>query len=147
MLRALLVLLLLGNGLFFASTRGWLAPVWQPPRHAEREPERLAAQVHPERVLVLPPASAGSAVAAARAASRQCLEAGPLAGPLVNAAEAALVQAGVAPGSWARGTPQSGQAAGVWLRLTQMDAEMLARLRGLEDPALPGGLRPCEAPR
>jgi hypothetical protein len=148
MLRALLLLLLLANALFFAWTRGWLAPAMQPPRHAEREPERITAQVRPEKVQVLPPAAAGSAVAAARALSRQCLEAGPLAdAKQLDAAEAALVQAGVPPGSWARGAPQAGQAAGVWLRMTQMDAEMLARVRGLQDPALDGGFRPCEAPR
>lgn len=147
MLRVLLVLLLAGNVLVFAWTRGWLAPAVQPPGHGQREPARLAAQVQPERVLVLTPADAASAVAAARASARVCLESGPLADADVPAAEAALVQAGLTPGSWVRGAPQAGQPPGVWLRATQMDAATQTRLRGLQDLALPGGFRPCEAAR
>ena len=147
MLRALLVLLLTANVLVFAWTRGWLAPTLQAPLHADREPGRLAAQIQPERVAVLPQGAASSAVAAARASARLCLESGPLADTTVAAAEAALVQAGLAPGSWVRGAPQAGQAAGVWLRATQMDTATQARLRALQDPALPGPFRPCEAPR
>jgi hypothetical protein len=143
----LLVLLLAANALVLAWTQGWLAPALQPPRHAEREPERLAAQVQPERVVVLAPGAASSAVAAARAAARACLETGPVAEAQLAAAEATLVQAGLAPGSWARGAPVAGQASGVWLRATQLDAETQARLRALQDPALPGPFRPCEPAR
>jgi hypothetical protein len=146
-LRALLVLLLAANALVFAWTSGWLAPTFQPPRHADREPARLAAQMHPERVVVLAPGAASTAVAAARAAVRACLETGPLAEADVPAAEAALVQAGLAPGSWVRGAPQAGQAAGVWLRATQMDGPTQARLRTLQDPALPAPFKPCDAAR
>ena len=142
-----MVVLLAANALFFAWTRGWLAPALQAPRLAEREPERVTQQVRPERVVVLPAAAASAAVAAARAATRLCLEAGPVADARLAAAEAALVQAGMAPGSWSRGAPVAGQAAGAWLRFTQMDAELQARLRALQDPELPGGFKPCEAPR
>lgn len=141
------MVLVAANALFLVWTRGWLAPVLQAPRHAEREPDRLAQQVRPERVVVLSAAAASSAVAAARAATRLCLEAGPLADARLAAAEAALVQAGMAPGSWTRGGPVAGQAAGTWLRFTQMGAEQQARLRGLQDPELPSGFRPCEVPR
>ena len=103
MLRALALLLLLGNALFFAWTQGWLGA---PPRHAEREPARLAAQVRPEALTVLPASTAGLALQAARAAALVCLEAGPFSGPAadadISAAEAALAPAQLPDGAWAR---------------------------------------------
>ena len=110
MLRALVVLLLLANLAFFAWARGWLGA---PPRHAEREPARLAAQVRPEALTVLPPGPASAALQAARAAALQCLEAGPFADGNVGAAEAALGAAQLPSGSWARVDPAAG--APVWL--------------------------------
>ena len=110
MLRALVVLLLLANVAFFAWARGWLGA---PPHHAEREPERLQSQVRPELVTVLPPGSATAAVQAARAAALQCLEAGPFAAAAVSAAEAAIAQASLSDGSWAR--VESAATAPVWL--------------------------------
>lgn len=97
MLRPLVVMLLLANIAFFAWARGWLGA---PPHHAEREPERLLAQVRPEALTVLPPATA--AVQEARAAAPQCLEAGPFADAAINAAEAAIAPASLPDGSWAR---------------------------------------------
>lgn len=141
------MVLVAANLLVLAWTQGWLAPWLAAPGATQREPERLAQQVNPERVRVLPPAAAGSAVAAARSAARLCLEVGPVPEPQLGAAEAALVQAGVAPGSWARVAPAAGPGQGVWLRITQMEPELQASLRGLKDPALPGPFRPCEAPR
>ena len=110
MLRALVVLLLLANIAFFAWARGWLGA---PPHHAEREPERLQAQVRPEVVTVLPPGTASAAVQAAVAAALQCLEAGPFADATINAAEAAIAPASLPDGSWAR--VESAAAAPVWL--------------------------------
>jgi hypothetical protein len=109
MLRALVLLLLLANGLFFAWSRGWLGT---PPSHAQREPERLAAQVNPEAVLVLPPAKAQVAVQAARAAAQQCLEAGPFTDATISAAEEALAAAQLPAGGWSRVDPA---AAAVWV--------------------------------
>ena len=109
MLRALVVVLLLANIAFFAWARGWLGA---PPHHAEREPERLLAQVRPEVVTVLPPGSATAAVQAARAAALQCLEAGPFADAAINAAEAAIAAASLPDGSWAR---VEGTSAPVWV--------------------------------
>ena len=63
MLRGLLVLLLLANGVFFAWTQGWLAPLL-PPRADPREPERLAAQLRPELITVLSAKAASAAVPA-----------------------------------------------------------------------------------
>ena len=110
MLRALVVLLLLANMAFFAWARGWLGA---PPHHAEREPERLAAQVRPEALSVVPPGSASAALQAARAAALQCLEAGPFADATVGAAEAAIGSAQLPEGSWARVNAASGAA--LWL--------------------------------
>ena len=53
MLRVLATGLLLANVLFFAWSQAWFAPAWPAPRSAEREPERLAAQVRPDRVTVV----------------------------------------------------------------------------------------------
>lgn len=94
MLRALVVLLLLANGLYFAWAQGWLG---EPPRHAEREPQRLAAQVSPEAVTVLPPTRASAAVQAAREAALRCVEAGPFEEPALGQAEYRLAEALVAP--------------------------------------------------
>jgi hypothetical protein len=106
MLRALLLLLVLANGLFFAWTRGAFAPGWPPPSHGEREPGRLAAQLHPELVVVMTPGAASAALAAAAAASAAarlvCLEAGPFNEAEVVAAEAVLAAAALPAGSWQR---------------------------------------------
>ena len=54
MLRALLLLFLCANAVLWAYGQGWLAAVgWSPPDH--REPQRLAQQVAPEALRLLPP--------------------------------------------------------------------------------------------
>jgi hypothetical protein len=102
MLRALVAALLVANVAFFAWARGWLAPLASPPRQAEHEPQRLAAQVRQDAIVVLPPKAASAAVTAARAAAAVCLEAGPVADKDIAAAEAALAPALLPEGSWAR---------------------------------------------
>jgi hypothetical protein len=99
MLRALVALLLLANVAFLGWSRGWFAPAWQPPRHGEREPERLAAQLRPEFVVVLPPKAASEAVSAARAAAAVCLQTGPLSEAELVAAKAALAPQQLPEGS------------------------------------------------
>lgn len=112
MLRALVVLLLLANAGFWAWRGGWLAPLHgvigaQP--QGEREPERLARQVRPEVVRVLPPTGHGSAPAQppapddaasapAESAPSACLEAGPFTPTELAAAQAALQAA--LPDGW-----------------------------------------------
>jgi hypothetical protein len=98
MLRALVVLLLLANLLFFAWSQGALSPALPPPHHGEQEPERLGLQVRPESVKVL----GASAAQAAVAASGVCMEAGPFSEADITTAEAALAAAGVAAAAWAR---------------------------------------------
>ncbi len=89
MLRLLVALLLLANLLFFGWTRGWLGTGMPPPQHGQREPERLAAQVRPELIVLmpLPTASAPSAAAEADAAPASA------AAPAASAAPAAPASA------------------------------------------------------
>lgn len=103
MLRTVVALLLLANLAFFAWTRGGLAPGFPPPRHGEHEPERITAQLNPQRVIVLPPTAASAAVVAARAAAARCMEAGPLREDDIVAAEALLATA-LTPATWPAGS-------------------------------------------
>ena len=102
MLRALVAALVLANLLFFVWVRGWPAPGFPPPRQSESEPDRLAQQVRPEAVTVLPAKAASAALNAVREAAAVCLEAGPFAADKVEAAETALATAQPASGAWAR---------------------------------------------
>ena len=116
MLRAVLVLLLVANGLFLGWTRGWLGFAWPAPGESQREPERLNAQVRPERLVLLRPDAARAAASAPRAAptslastaaapasaasaaavlATQCLEAGPFTADQLVAANQALARVGV----------------------------------------------------
>ncbi len=107
MLRALVALLLFANLAFFAWTQGWLDGIVGVRARGDREPERLASQVHPEDVVVL----AGTASAAAPAGAPSCLEAGPFTPAEAGAAEGALLSA--APSiAW---TNLRTEKAGTWL--------------------------------
>ena len=80
MLRAAVLFLLLANGVFFAWSQGLLAAYGLAPA-ATSEPQRLAQQIRPEMVLLVPPrraeaASAPTAVASAPAEPTECLTAG-----------------------------------------------------------------------
>jgi hypothetical protein len=57
MLRFFVILLLLANGLFYAWSNGFLAP-WTSRTESASEPQRLTAQIEPERIVVLPNAAA-----------------------------------------------------------------------------------------
>jgi hypothetical protein len=61
MLRALLALLIVANLLFFAFTSGWLDGVVGVSALGDREPERLARQVRPQTIRLLPVGGAASA--------------------------------------------------------------------------------------
>lgn len=130
-LRALVLLLLVANLGFFAWTRGWLDGVGLVP-HADREPERLARQVQPQSLRILPPNEAASAMAAGAGAN--CLEAGPFTTEEADAAEG-LLRTALPAGAWTR---RSVQRPGDWMiylgRFTapegsQKKAEELRRLQ------------------
>lgn len=122
MLRRLLFLLLLANLLFFAWSQGWLAEFTGLRPDPQREPERLARQVRPESIVVLPPPAGASAarpaVAAASAAADApvCLEAGPFATGASVSAMATLraLQPPLPAGSWVEVTIER---PGAWLVL------------------------------
>jgi hypothetical protein len=102
-LRLAAALLLLGNLAFLAWSQGWLVAAGLPARPWQSEPARLAAQVRPELMTVIPPKATPGAVAAARQSShKQCLEAGPFTDKEADAAEASLAQSGLPGGSWNR---------------------------------------------
>lgn len=116
-MRVLVVLLLVVNALFFIWTRGWLDAVITP-ANGTREPQRIAAQQHPERITPL------AASAAAALAQRNCLELGPLEGDAaLAAAQAALKSVG------AEAQVRSSEQAGVWVVATikLADPEFRAR--------------------
>lgn len=160
MLRAILLLLLLANAGFYAWTQGWLSP-WLPPRSEAREPERLAAQVRPERIVVLTAGAASAAVAAASAASSPapeaepppvCLEAGPFNEAGARAAEAVLAEQGVPEGAVSREVVARSYTWGVVMgrfadrEALRLKAEELKRLNVrfeeiTSPPALAPGLR------
>ncbi len=134
MLRWAVAMLLLANLGFFAWTQGWLDPLVGAPADSEREPERVARQLRPEAVKLLP----APAVAAAAA----CLEAGPFAEAEAAAAQEALRAAGVPTERWqltAAGPAQQ------LLRVERADAALQAQLQRLKAPALGSGFRPCAA--
>jgi hypothetical protein len=101
-LRAVLALLIVCNLLFFVWARGWLEPALPAPLAGQREPQRLAAQVYPERVTVMAPTAATAAITAAQDAAALCLEAGPFDDASIAAAEAAVAETALPAGTWER---------------------------------------------
>ena len=118
--RALLAGLLLANVLFFVWAQGWLGAAWPPPGHSQREPERMATQVRPERFVLLGPDAARAAASTPRPvappastptatttttpaasspealdANTACLEAGPYTARQLAAVNQALTRLGV----------------------------------------------------
>ena len=84
MLRALVIALLVANVAFYGWSQGWFDSLVGVRARGDREPERLAAQVRPESVVVL------SALGAGVVGTPACLEAGPFTDAQAAAAESAL---------------------------------------------------------
>lgn len=145
MLRTLLLVLVAANLLFFAFTRGGFDGFMGLSSLGDREPERLARQVRPDSIRLLPMAATASAVGVSGA----CFEAGPF-----NAAEAALVEgllrAALPPGSWADVRSDSVTAAGPATshvyRVAAADPALAARLPGVRLDPSGRSFSPC-APR
>lgn len=102
MLRVLVLLLIVANAVFFAWTQGVLDGLVGSPR-PEREPQRLAAQVRPELVQILP-AAASATPAATASASAPVGAAAASASASAGAASAASAP-GAAPPSVSSGVP------------------------------------------
>ena len=135
-MRALVALLLLANLAFLALSRGWLQPWVGLSTQHEREPQRLAAQVEPSSVRVLPAAAASAAVATL------CLQAGPFDATQIEAAESAL--AALPPGSWRRVPVEDGSNGSAWaLRVESADAALQRQLPGLALPGPNALFQPC----
>lgn len=155
MLRGLVAALLLANVLFWSWTQGWLDGLTGIPAGGAREPERLARQVRPEVMRIVPPGggggtrgatgSLGSTVSSVGSAAPDCLESGPLTPELAGKAHAALTSAlpDLAAGRLAN-LPQS--VPGRWIlymgRFADEAAvarkeEELGRMRSLEFERLP----------
>jgi hypothetical protein len=144
MLRALVIALVLANVLFFAWARGAFAPAWPGPGSGEREPGRLAAQLNPERVVVLAASAASAAISAAREAAVVCLEAGPLGEADMAVAESALAAAHLPDGSWLR---DAAPLPPLWLLYAARSADpAVTRARAQELERLQIAVQPLEAP-
>ncbi|MEY4752422.1 MAG: hypothetical protein RJA44_97 [Pseudomonadota bacterium] len=98
MLRTLVLLLAAANLLFYGWTHGWLSarPGLDP--DAEREPQRLLGQLHPE--LLQPIALERLAQPASAAEPALCLDAGPFS-PAEQQQLIAIAQSSLPEGSWA----------------------------------------------
>ncbi len=95
-MRLLVALLLAANLVALGWAQGWLSWVLGAPGGSAREPQRMAAQVNPQTLVVLSPQAASAALAAAQAAAKAsslCLEAGPFDADRVAAAEIDIAQA------------------------------------------------------
>ena len=99
MFRTFVAALLVANLAFYAWSQGWLDGVVGVRSIGDREPERMARQVHPELVRVLPPGDSSTAAGTTPPVTLACLEAGPFidadAAAAQTAAQTALPGAGV----------------------------------------------------
>lgn len=100
MLRLLVLILILANGLYFAWSEGMLRAYGFAPAQ-QREPQRLAQQVRPEAIRVLTPAEFKRVEAQVQAdlVPKECLQAGPFDDAQATVLRAAL-EATLVPGSW-----------------------------------------------
>ena len=149
MLKAALAAILVANLLFFGFTRGWFDGVLGLHSRGDREPERLANQVRPTSIVLMPMPSAPSASANANASSAAatCLEAGPIAAGDAAAAETTL-KAALPAGAWIdiRNEVTSGTRAVAvthTYRIANADAAIAARLAALKLDASGRGFSAC----
>jgi hypothetical protein len=144
MLKTLLAVLLAANLLFFGFTRGWFDGLFGLHARGDREPERIANQVRPASIVLMPMASAPGTGAAGT-----CLEAGPIAAADAAAAEAAL-KAALPAGTWVDLRSESTGAATTVVthtyRVGNADAATAARLAGLKLDASGRTFSACARP-
>ena len=143
-MRALLAALLAANLLFFGFSRGWFDGAFGLHALGDREPERLAAQVRPGSVRILPMGSVASASPAASAPTA-CYEAGPFAAADAASIEAQL-NASLPAGSWVDVRADAAPAAAHLYRVAAATADLASRLTALKLGAAARGFSPCAAP-
>jgi len=149
MLRALLALLVVANLLYFAFASGWLDGVAGLSAAGDREPDRLAKQVRPQTIRVLPIGSAASAPPID--AGVPCYETPTFTAGDAGAVEAALA-ANLPAGAWIdnRGERNLGARTEVThtYRVVNPDATLTARLATLRLDAAGRGFSfsPCARP-
>ena len=145
MLRTLLLALVAANLLFFAFTRGWLDDALGLRSLGDREPGRLAAQVRPETIRLLPAGTAASALTE----TASCYEAGPFGAADAAGVEAALRTA-LPTGSWTDDRTETAGAGGIavshMFRVASADAVLAARLPTLRLDAAGRSFAPCSRP-
>ena len=93
MLKGFLAVLLAANLLFFGFTRGWFDGLFGLQSRGDREPERIANQVRPASIVLMPMASAPAGT------SGSCLESAPVAAAEASAAES-LLKGALPAGAW-----------------------------------------------
>ena len=146
MLRLLLGGLVAANLLFFGFTLGWFDGVLGLHSAGDREPERLAAQVRPQSITLLPPATGASTAAASTTA---CYETALFSANDAPAAEAA-VRAALPPGSWtverSETTFGSAQVVNRSFRVAAADPALAAQLTALKLDAFGRGFSRCANP-
>lgn len=106
MLRALVLTLAVANAAFFVWSRGWVDGVAGVKATGDREPQRLAEQLHPERVQLMGP----QALTALKQTA--CVALGPLdSDAALVSARATLQRVGLGADAYRQLT---GQSSGVW---------------------------------
>jgi len=108
MLRTLLLILLALNAALFGWTRGWFDEVLSFKARGDREPERVARQVNPERITLLTPERLAQIQASE---ARSCLELPLVGDPALQAAQSLLARSGITPTDF---QPQHSEEPGVW---------------------------------
>lgn len=143
MLRALLAALVVANLVFFAFTRGALDGLLGLRALGDREPERLAHQVQPQSIRLLPTTPAASAVAEATPA---CFET-PVFGAVESAAVEAVLFANLPVGAWTdvRGERVAGARTEPThlYRVASADAALATKLQSLKLDASGRGFSAC----
>lgn len=142
MLRALLAVLVVANLAFFAYTRGTLDSLLGVRALGDREPERLARQVRPQSIRLLPMGAAASAVAE----TTTCFETPPFAAGESAAIEAVLAS-NLPAGAWLdmradRVVGTRTETSHVY-RVASADAALAAKLQSLKLDASGRGFSAC----
>ena len=150
MLRALVLLLVLLNAVYYAWAHSWLSPYGFGPAR-QSEPQRTAQQIQPQLVRILSTDEAGRTETSAQGVARagECLQSGLLDEPQAQALRLAA-QAVLPTGAWTI-EPATEPARWIVYMGKYPDAQTLARKRGelaslnlrfepLRNPALDFGL-------